>query len=242
MIGQKHLIECHCSLSIYRNKNDIVYHRFSVYSKLDKKNKVIPKYSKCNNCGANHYVYEFCKSEIKNGKEDSDLSLSIEDIKISLPEKIVKILEQYDCDISIYEEIDHMYDLSYFPHNVVIKREIIDDEHTVKILSFEKNDRFKILTEKIGTIIKEWIVDKNLKKIVENRKVSREIVKEILNFGVNEQQKLDVMFELALNLENNIALKEITTVIKKFREKINKEEEEDNIINEASTKPRLIID
>jgi len=85
-------------------------------------------------------------------------------------------------------------------------------------------------------------MNKDLKEIVKNRKVSREIVKEILDFGVNEQQKLDVIFELALNLENAKALREITTVVKNFREKINKEEEEDNIINEASTKPRLIID
>ena len=155
MIGQKHLIECHCSLSIYRKNNNIVYHKFPVYSKFDDKGNVVAKYSKCNNCGANHYVYEFCKSEIKNGKEDSDLSLSIEDIKLSLPDNVVKILDQYECDVSIYEEISHIFEESYFPYSVIVKREILDDEHTVKILKFEKEDKFKIMTDKIGTIIKE---------------------------------------------------------------------------------------
>ena len=83
---------------------------------------------------------------------------------------------------------------------------------------------------------------KELESLVNGRKISREIVKEILNFGVNEQQKLNVIFELALNLESHEAMKSITTAVKKFRENINKEENTDNNIKEASEKPRLIID
>ena len=83
---------------------------------------------------------------------------------------------------------------------------------------------------------------KELEELVNGRKVSREIVKEILNFGVNEQQKLNVIFELALNLESHEAMKSITSAVKNFREKINKEENTDNNIKEASEKPRLIID
>ena len=81
-----------------------------------------------------------------------------------------------------------------------------------------------------------------LEELVNGRKVSREIVREILNFGVNEQQKLNVIFELALNLESHEAMKSITSAVKNFREKINKEENADNNIKEASEKPRLIID
>jgi len=83
---------------------------------------------------------------------------------------------------------------------------------------------------------------KELEELVNGRKISREIVKEILNFGVNEQQKLDVIFELALNLESHEAMKSITSAVKNFREKINKEENTSNNIKEASEKPRLIID
>lgn len=83
---------------------------------------------------------------------------------------------------------------------------------------------------------------KELEELVNGRKVSREIVREILNFGVNEQQKLNVIFELALNLESHEAMKSITSAVKNFREKINKEENADNNIKEASEKPRLIID
>ena len=59
MSGQRHLIECHCILSIYKNKNPAIYHKFSVYSMIDKKtNKVMPKYVNCNNCGVTHLVEE----------------------------------------------------------------------------------------------------------------------------------------------------------------------------------------
>ena len=68
MSGQRHLIECHCVLPIYKNKKPVVYHKFAVYSFFDEKtSKVIPKYVNCNNCGVTHLIEEFCKSKIKLG-------------------------------------------------------------------------------------------------------------------------------------------------------------------------------
>jgi uncharacterized protein YeeX (DUF496 family) len=66
------------------------------------------------------------------------------------------------------------------------------------------------------------------------RKESRDIAKKILDFGVKEEQKIDIIFNLALTLENNIAMKEITQILKKFREDINSVEEKDN--NDKSNK------
>lgn len=66
------------------------------------------------------------------------------------------------------------------------------------------------------------------------RKESRDIVKKILDFGVKEEQKIDIIFNLALTLENNAAMKEITEILKKFREAINSEEEKGN--NDKSNK------
>ena len=48
------------------------------------------------------------------------------------------------------------------------------------------------------------------------RKESRDIAKKILDFGVKEEQKIDIIFNLALTLENNIAMKEITQILKKY--------------------------
>ena len=80
-----------------------------------------------------------------------------------------------------------------------------------------------------------------LEKVARDRQKSREIVKEILDFGVNEQQKFDVIHGLVLTLENNQALKELTKLLKNYRENINKEEDSDNNIKEE-TKSKLILD
>ena len=36
MPGIKHLIECHCSLIIFKNNDKQIYHKFPVYSIIDK--------------------------------------------------------------------------------------------------------------------------------------------------------------------------------------------------------------
>jgi hypothetical protein len=70
--------------------------------------------------------------------------------------------------------------------------------------------------------------DIKMARIARLRKESREISKKILDFGVKEDQKLDIMFDIAISLEDNRALKEITEVIKKFRESINTDTDNDN--------------
>ena len=54
---------------------------------------------------------------------------------------------------------------------------------------------------------------------------SRDIVKEILNFGITEEQKLDVIYFLSLELENRDIILEISNLLKKFRSGIKPDEE-----------------
>ena len=77
-----------------------------------------------------------------------------------------------------------------------------------------------------------------LEKEAKKKQESRDIVKEIINFGITEKQKIDVMFFLALTLENNSALKDISNVLKKYKTDINKETE--NNYKESSNK-KLIL-
>jgi predicted transcriptional regulator len=79
-----------------------------------------------------------------------------------------------------------------------------------------------------------------LEKLAKDKQKAREIVKEILDFGVNEQQKLQIIYELSLNLETPGLLKSINEVLKLYRKTINKEEETDD--NKEVLKPKLIID
>ena len=147
-IGQRHLVECHCILPIYKDKKPEVYHKFSVYSRINKKNgKIIPKYVNCNNCGITHYVYEFCKTEIKIGKEDIGSARNINEISLGLPQKIVQVLESYNASIDLFEEIEDIFDQEIFPKSLVVKREIIDENYNLKILKILGKDKFKIISE-----------------------------------------------------------------------------------------------
>lgn len=152
MAGHKHLVECHCVLPLYKDQRPVVYHKFSVYSKIDTAGKVIPKYVNCNNCGITHYVYEICRSDIKVGKEDIGSVRTIKDISISLPERLVSILEEYNVLIDVYEELEDCLEEDSYPANIIIKREIIDDDHQIKVLNVKSKDSFKILSETLSTV------------------------------------------------------------------------------------------
>ena len=80
----KHLIECQCTLSIFKNKTRPIYHKFPVFSKLVN-DKCEEKYVMCENCNIIHRVTEVLKSEIKWGNESlSALVTTKDDIKFNL--------------------------------------------------------------------------------------------------------------------------------------------------------------
>ena len=81
-----------------------------------------------------------------------------------------------------------------------------------------------------------------LEKLAREKQKSREIVSEILNFGVTEQQKYDIIHGICLSLENNSALKDIAEILKKYRETINKEEDADNNTTDSNNKPKIILE
>ena len=70
--------------------------------------------------------------------------------------------------------------------------------------------------------------ERKVEKITE----SRDIVKEIIKFGINEEQKKDVIYFLAMELEDNNLMKELCLILKNYRQGINQEEETE--YNESS--------
>ena len=154
MAGIKHLIECHCTLKIYDRGEDIqnhIFHKFAVYSKLKKdENKIVEKIAQCNNCGTLHKVFDICKSElVERGKDDSNSIIDVEDIKVQLSEKVVKILERYKVDIATWEQALDVYEEKSWGSNIIVSRQLIDQFYHVKILQLYENDKIKILSEKI---------------------------------------------------------------------------------------------
>ena len=73
-------------------------------------------------------------------------------------------------------------------------------------------------------------------RLLNDRSRARDIVKEITNFGVNDNQIMHIVYLLSLNLENLENMKEITSFLKKFTDSINTENKKDNIVSNKTNK------
>jgi len=142
----KHLIDCHCILSIYKNRTKPIYHKFPVFSIVEE-DSIKEKYVLCNNCDIVHKVFEINKSEIKWGNEGfKSLVTTKEDIKFNLEnlgmERLVTILEVNNVDISDWELIDYLLE-NDLEGKVVIDKKEIEDSINYKYLEI-KNGKYKI--------------------------------------------------------------------------------------------------
>ena len=153
MPGIKHLIECHCYLAIYKKHHNPVNHKFPVYSKVDEDGVVVKKNVKCNNCDAFHFVYDLCKSEIKAGKDQSNLIITKDDLSTMLPKHIVNFLSLNNCDISTWEHVKDIIDEKRWNEQVVIKRDVIDEKQQIKYITLDNNKNIKVSLAVIDDIV-----------------------------------------------------------------------------------------
>jgi predicted transcriptional regulator len=82
--------------------------------------------------------------------------------------------------------------------------------------------------------------DVKINKLVTEKETSRKIVKEILDFGVTENQKLDIMYFICLSLESNKKLKEISEMLNKHRVSLSEENTEDAEISNKQQNKLLL--
>jgi hypothetical protein len=144
MQGVKHLIQCHCVLPQFKNRENPVFHKFVVFSVIDDSDTVQPKFAQCNNCGIIHKVTDLCKSELTS-KEESKSLPNIQDIKFSLPKDLVGILESYQCDLATWEQAEWICLTKMWDQWIVLAKEEGDDgDIHGKRLIFQEDGRFRI--------------------------------------------------------------------------------------------------
>ena len=153
MAGFKHLIECHCYLSIFKNKEKIINHRFPVYSKIDDLGNMKEKVVKCNNCEALHKIKGCNQSEIIPGKDESNIIITIEDLRHLLPAKVLSVLVTYKSDISNWEHALDIIEDSRWEEPIVLKREIVNNFTQVKIMYINPDKSVRIINEKIENVV-----------------------------------------------------------------------------------------
>jgi hypothetical protein len=79
--------------------------------------------------------------------------------------------------------------------------------------------------------------DAHLNKLAKEKEISRKIVKEVLDFGVTENQKLDILYFICLSLESTSAMKDITASIKKYRSFLKEDSDE----NDKEEKSKILL-
>lgn len=144
MEGIKHLIECHCVLPQYRDKQETVYHKFVVFSLLDEYSNVVPKFSQCANCGVIHRIVGICISEVALGDEDANAVISIDDVKLQLPESLKTILESYQAEIATWEEVAFIIENEKWDQAVVLTRTEKDGVISGKVLRIKGPTSVKV--------------------------------------------------------------------------------------------------
>jgi hypothetical protein len=147
--GIKHLVECHCILPQFKKRESIVFHKFTVYSKLTEKGDVIEKTVQCNNCNVIHKVSKLCNSRILGGRDEYSAGMSIEDLSVQLDSKISNILSNSNCDIATWEHVLDVIEEERWGENIILNRNIIDSQQNVKVLNIFENLKIKLTTKVI---------------------------------------------------------------------------------------------
>ena len=141
--GQKHLISCRCILPQFKNALNPPSHKFVVFSVIDE-NIVRVKFAQCNNCGILHKVTDICKSEILHGKENLSSVTTIDDLKASLNQQLVKLLENNNADVASYEAAQFAIENKQWGEFVVLSTDNIDGMRQVKYVRILGETLFKV--------------------------------------------------------------------------------------------------
>ena len=118
----KHVVECNCILPQYRELSPLVFHKFIVFSELNRDGLVKTSYTPCNNCGVVHKILDAGKSEILK-KENSNLVPTIQDIETNLPGWLSALLKQHDCSLPTWQEAQFIIENEQWGKVLVLSRE-----------------------------------------------------------------------------------------------------------------------
>ena len=141
--GQKHLIKCRCVLPQMKKLTNPVQHQFLVFSEIEK-GVVKSKYSQCNNCGVIHKVVDICTSEIMSGKEAMSSIVTIEDIKLSLSQKLCAILDRHNCDLPTWEHAQYIMENKRWGEMVILATDVEGDDKIIKFVRIISEGIFKV--------------------------------------------------------------------------------------------------
>lgn len=148
----KHLIECNCILPQFRDLEPPIFHRFIVFSVFDKNNKIIKKITKCPNCGLIHQVFDIEKSKILTS-EKGDLTFDEDEVKLSFPDKLLKVINKYSPPLHILEHIEYILKNKLWGDSLILVSNSKNDIKNGKILIINGPNEFQLKSFEEKTFI-----------------------------------------------------------------------------------------
>ena len=141
--GLKHLVTCRCILPQFKRAKDPPFHQFTVFSIVDDDGSVRVKFAQCNNCGIVHRVIDVCRSEIVSRESMSSI-ITIDDVKIGMPAKLVELLELNGVDLSTWESVRFIIDSAAWGSFVVMSTDEQDGLRQGKYLRIFGQNLYKV--------------------------------------------------------------------------------------------------
>ncbi len=152
--GQKHLVRCRCVLPQFKHAANPPAHQFTVFSVINDDDSVKPKFAQCTNCGVIHRVYELGRSDIMPGREAMSSILSINDIRTSLHEMLIAVLENSKADLPTWEAVQFILENKQWGNFVVLTTDTEGDLKQGKYVRILGEKLFKIETYERVEVIK----------------------------------------------------------------------------------------
>lgn len=132
---QRHAIRCRCILNQQKNQDNPKPFTFLTCSLIED-DVLIQSYVECQNCGILHKVTDICKSEIISKSDLSGVVQTIDELKASIPDKILNVMKPYqnELDISCFQQVNLILEHSLWGERVLLKSDFIDNNKMVKYM------------------------------------------------------------------------------------------------------------
>ena len=87
-----------------------------------------------------------CESELVKHQEELSTLTTKQDIMISLPDGLCKVLDQYDCDLPTWEHAKFIFDNKKWDEKIMLTKSETSTHEQGKFLKIHYFDRFSIET------------------------------------------------------------------------------------------------
>lgn len=150
--GIKHLIKCVCVLPQLSKQNDPPAHEFVVFSTFDDEiGDFDTSFAQCSNCGVVHKIVDLCKSTIMKGRDELNSVVTIDDVKNSLSEKLIAVLEQHKADLPSWQNAAWIVENCLWGSTVTLSSEYIDGVKQGKSIVILGESLYKVTTFTLET-------------------------------------------------------------------------------------------